>query len=120
MKKILIADDEKEWALMLCARLQHEGFEIEIAFDAIQATTQALQLKPDLILLDISMPAGGGIAVLENLRGSMKTSHIPVIVITARGDAETRESVTKLGISGYHVKPIEMADLLKNINALFC
>ena len=114
-KKILIVDDEKDWVEMLSLRLIHSGYQVEVAFDGLQAVTQAVQLKPDLILLDIMMPAGGGLGVLKNMRTSTKTFSMPVIVITAKGDKETQEASEKLGISGYFVKPVDMVALLLKI-----
>jgi DNA-binding response OmpR family regulator len=114
-KQILIVDDEKDWVQMLAMRLGHEGYQIEAAFDTIQATAQAIQLKPDLILLDIMMPAGGGLKALKNIRASVKTFSIPVIVLTAKGDKETKEAAEGLGISGYFVKTVDTAELLAKI-----
>ena len=115
-KKILIVDDEKDWVRMLATRLQHEGFQTEVAFDTIQAERGALQLNPDLILLDIMMPAGGGLAALKVLRENTKTFTTPVIVITARSDMQTQTAAEKLGISGYFTKPLEMDALIKKMN----
>jgi two-component system phosphate regulon response regulator PhoB len=111
-KRILIVDDEKEWIQVLATRLGHEGYKTEAAFDTLQATTQAIQLKPDLILLDIMMPAGGGLEALKNIRANVKTFSIPVIVLTARGDKETKEAAEGLGISGYFVKTANTVELL--------
>ena len=110
--KILIVDDEKDWIQMLAMRLGHEGYQTEAAFDTIQATTQAVQLKPNLILLDIMMPAGGGLEALKNIRANVKTFSIPVIVLTARGDKQTKVAAEGLGISGYFVKTANTVELL--------
>lgn len=117
-KKILIVDDEKDWTQMLVARLESEGYETEVAFDSIQAMTQAVQSKLNLMLLDIKMPAGGGLETLKHVRGITKTFSLPVIVITGREDKETQEAAEKLGISGYFVKPVDMAQLLNRIKAV--
>jgi DNA-binding response OmpR family regulator len=111
-ERILIVDDEKDWIQVLATRLRHEGYQTEAAFDTVQATTQAIQLKPDLILLDIMMPAGGGLEALKNIRANVKTFSIPVIVLTARGDKETKEAAEGLGISGYFVKTANTVELL--------
>lgn len=117
-KKILIVDDERDWVEMLSIRLGHSGYQVEVAFDGLQAVTQAVELKPDLILLDIMMPAGGGLGALKNIRLSTKTFSIPVIVVTAKGGPETKEAAEKLGISGYFVKPVDMVALLLKIKEL--
>ena len=115
MEKILIVDDEKDWVRMLSTRLQHEGYQVGVAFDAIQAVTQTIDLKPDLVLLDIIMPAGSGVGVLENLRENLKTFNIPVIVVTGVSDKQTKEAAEKLGISGYFVKPVDMDKLIEKL-----
>jgi len=114
-KKILIIDDDKDWVWMFGLRLQHEGYKSEGAFDAVQAITQAIDLKPNLILLDIMMPAGDGVGVLEKLRENAKTINIPVIVVTAIKDRQTKEAAEKLGISGYFVKPVDTGKLLEKL-----
>jgi DNA-binding response OmpR family regulator len=118
-KKILIVDDEKVWVKMLAMSLEPEGYQIEIAFDAIQATKQAFQLKPDLILLDVMMPAGGGLEALRNIRANLKTFSIPVIVLSAKGDKKTKETIEELGVSGYYSKLMDMDELLKKIKEVF-
>jgi DNA-binding response OmpR family regulator len=114
-KTILIIDDDKDWVRMLTMRLEHAGYQVEAAFDAIQAIAQTIDLKPDLVLLDIIMPAGSGIGVLENLRVNVKTFNIPVIALTGRSDKQTKEAAEKLGISGYFVKPVDMDELLEKL-----
>ena len=114
-KTILIIDDDPDWVRMLSMRLQHEGYQVEVAFDAIQAVTQTIDLKPDLVLLDIIMPAGSGVGVLKNLRENVKTFNIPVIVLTGISDKQTKEAAEKLGISGYFVKPVDMDKLIEKL-----
>jgi DNA-binding response OmpR family regulator len=116
--KILIVDDEKEWVEMLAMRLKHAGYQVGVAFDAVQAVSQTIQLKPDLILLDIMMPAGGGLNALKNIRASAKTFSIPVIVLTAKGDKETKEAAEKLGVSGYFLKPVDMNEFLGRLKEI--
>jgi DNA-binding response OmpR family regulator len=114
-KTILIIDDDKDLVRMLGMRLQHEGYQIEAAFDAVYGFTQAIDLKPDLVLLDIIMPAGNGVGVLKNLRQSAKTFNIPVIALTGISDKQTKEATEKLGISGYFVKPVDMNELIEKL-----
>jgi DNA-binding response OmpR family regulator len=114
-KTILIIDDDPDWVRMLSMRLQHEGYQIEVAFDAVQALSQTVKLKPDLVLLDIMMPAGSGLVMLEYLRENVKTFNIPVIVLTGISDKQTKEAAEKLGISGYFVKPVDMDKLIEEL-----
>jgi two-component system alkaline phosphatase synthesis response regulator PhoP len=117
-KCILVVDDEKEWVSLMSTRLQHEGYHVDVAFDSIEGMAQAIKLAPDIILLDIMMPAGGGIAMLKSIRNSSKTFNIPVIVITAKSDKATQEEAEKLGVSGYFYKPLDTAKLIEKIKEL--
>jgi CheY-like chemotaxis protein len=118
-KRILIVDDEKVWAKMLAMSLEHEGYQIEVAFDAMQATRQAFQLKPDLILMDIMMPAGGGLEALKNIRANAKTFSIPVIILSAIQDKKTIKAAEELGVSGYFPKSVDMDYLVEKIKEIF-
>jgi two-component system response regulator ArlR len=115
-KTILIIDDNQDWVRMLSLRFQHEGFQVEVALDALQGVSQALNLKPDLVLLDIMMPAGSGINILSNIRKNTKTFNLPVIVVTGKDSDEVKNMAEKLGISGYFLKPILATDILQKIN----
>jgi len=115
-KKILIVDDDVAWVRMLAIRLDQAGYEVEVAFDALQVLTQAVRSKPDLILLDIVMPVGGGLKALENLRTNTKTFSVPIIVVSAKEwNEETKAAAKKYGISGYFMKPINVDTLLERL-----
>lgn len=115
MKKILIVDDEQDWIKMLIPRLESEGYKVVAAFDTVTGIDQIRNTNPDLVLLDITMPAGGGMKVLEYARRNTKIFNLKVIIITARSDEATRDEAEKLGISGYFVKPIDIVEVLGNI-----
>lgn len=115
MKKILIIDDEQDWIKMLIPRLESEGYKVVTAFDTVTGISQIKDTNPDLVLLDITMPAGGGMKVLEYARRNTKVFNLKVIIITARSDEATRNEAEKLGISGYFVKPIDIVEVLGNI-----
>jgi len=114
-KTILIIDDDNDWVQMISKRLRINGYQVEAAFDATQAVSQAIKLKPDLVLLDIRMPAGDGVGVLEKLRGNVNTFNVPVIALTGISDKQTIEAMAKLGASWYFVKPADMVELLEKI-----
>ena len=114
-KTILIVDDEPEWIQMLGMRLAREGYHIEAGFDALQAVGRAVQLKPQLVLLDLMMPGGGGFVALKNIRANAKVFGVPVIVVSARGDRDAKETAEGLGISGFFVKPVHMGRFMTRI-----
>jgi DNA-binding response OmpR family regulator len=114
-KKILIADDDRQIALLLASRLKANEYEIVVGYDAIQALAKAFREKPDLILLDIKMPGGGGISMMDNLRISANTALIPVIVITAYATLEIQQKVKEMGAVDFISKPFKAEDLLPRI-----
>jgi PleD family two-component response regulator len=107
MPKILIADDSRFQVQTLSSWLSQKGFEVVSALDAFQTWTFALRTSPDLIILDINMPAGNGIDILRRLKGSAKTERIPVIVITGEQNPATEAEVRKLGAADFLGKPVE-------------
>jgi CheY-like chemotaxis protein len=107
MPKVLIADDSRFQVEVLTSWLSPKGFEVVTALDAFQTWTYALRTSPDIILLDISMPAGNGIDILRKLKASPKTQNIPVIVITGDHKPATEAEVRKLGAAEFLRKPLE-------------
>ncbi len=115
MSRILIVDDEKDWQIMLAMRLESEGFEVDLAVDPIQAMSMALELKPDLMLVDIMMPAGGGIELLKNLSRNVKLFRIPTIVVSSLSDELTQKKAKFFKARHYFVKTESTEKLLEMI-----
>lgn len=114
-RKILIVDDDEEIVKMLNLRLTAEGYDTRSARDANQAVSVAHKYRPDLILLDIAMPAGSGVDVMKKLAISTHTNSIPVIIVSAfPEDMNLFEGVK--AIKSYIRKPFEMSDLLDTVN----
>lgn len=118
-KKILIADDDVSLVTVLMSRLQKHNYEVIAAFDAAQALGLAHSSEPDLIILDIKMPAGTGESVLKNLKISTKTFSIPIIVMTAYPNDELRQSAIEKGVVDFFEKPFQIDKLLASIKKVF-
>jgi len=115
--KILVVDDEEDMAKALNLRLKANGYNVVFASDSVQALTIANQENPDLSLLDIMIPGGGGFVVAERLKQSAATHRIPIIFLTGIPGGEER--AYKLGASGYVMKPYQPEELMEAIhNAL--
>jgi len=114
-KKVLIVEDDEKIALALSLRLQSAGYETSIAGDAISGVYSALSARPDLMLLDISMPAGNGFAVAERV-GRQGDTKIPIIFLTASKQPGFRERALELGAAGYFEKPYEAEALLTAVH----
>jgi DNA-binding response OmpR family regulator len=114
-KKILIADDEPNVVKLIASRLKANKYDIIVAQDSLYAVQKAMEEKPDLIILDIKMPAGGGLSVFENLKMSADTMMIPIIFITAHPSEELRDKVMQMGAEGFIAKPFNADDLLAQV-----
>jgi len=114
-KKILIVDDERDIVKALTIRLKGAGYDVVTAFDGAQAIFMAYKEKPDLILLDIRMPAGDGFSVAEKLRGSPQTLTIPVIFLSGSPEKNAEERAMELGSRFFIKKPYDPEELLDAI-----
>jgi len=117
-KKILVVDDEPDIIKMLGTRLKANGYEVISAQDGVQAVSVAHKEKPDLIILDVKMPAQDGYTVYENLQMAANTSLIPIIFLTALPPEEVKKKVQELGADGYISKPFDTEDILKKVKEL--
>ena len=115
-KKILIIDDEEDFCFFVRANLELLGnFKVLIANDGKKGIWVANFHKPDLILLDIMMPGIDGFEVLKRLKEGTKTLSIPVIMLTARSDEESRIKASGLYNEDYIVKPFEIGVLKSKV-----
>jgi two-component system cell cycle response regulator len=116
VKKVLIVEDDRKIALALATRLKGAGYEASIAVDAITGVNLAVKLQPDLIILDISMPAGSGFDVAERVQ-SLVPKLMPIIFLTASKQAGLRGRAMDLGAAGFFEKPYKGEELLAAVHA---
>ncbi len=116
--KILVVDDEPAIVKAVSMRLHANGYDVITAMDGLQATNTAIKEQPDVIILDIGMPAGSGHVVAERLKNSSKTCSIPIIYLTARTDEKDYSQAVELGISKYITKPFDPNELLMAVSNL--
>ena len=115
-KKIMIVEDENLQLTALARSLKSAGFEIVAARDGLTAISTARKEQPDLILLDLGLPAGDGFVVLQRLQMLLNTGTIPVIVVSSRTPIGNRDAALKAGAIAYIHKPVNLPVLLKAIN----
>ena len=116
MRTILIIEDDEKLAIALAVRLKASGYRVLAAYDALAGVCQAVRHEPDLILLDIAMPLGGGWSVAERIKSMANTAAIPIIFITALKEPGLREkALEEYGAVGFLEKPFEASDLLSMI-----
>jgi DNA-binding response OmpR family regulator len=113
--KILIVDDDQDIRRLLGIRLKSRGYEPCFAGDAISAVNQARKEHPDLILLDLMLPAGDGYLVMARLKAMPALEGIPVIVVSARDPVVEEERFIESGADAFFRKPFDYDELLTAI-----
>ncbi len=115
--KILIVDDDPDLRQALKLRLRANHYDTVHAADGYSAIAQAHKEQPNLIILDLGLPAGDGFVVLDRLQHDDKLSNIPVIVLTARDPEGSEQRALQAGAAAFFQKPADNAELLEVIRA---
>lgn len=115
---ILIIDDDESVIRSLGTYLRKAGYKVLAAMDGVQAMMTAQKEQPDLIIMDIMMPGGDGLTVLDRLRVSTKTMTTPVIIISAYGEEDIAIKAEQHGASKFFRKPYDIHELLKTVEDL--
>ncbi len=113
--KILIIDDDNDMRRALHIRLRAHGYETVFAGDGLAAMKVAIKESPDLILLDLGLPAGDGFVVMERLQKNTKLSCVPVIFLTARECRVNKEKALAAGCFAFFQKPADNGELMSAI-----
>jgi DNA-binding response OmpR family regulator len=113
--RILLVEDDEKIALGLEIRLKAAGYETLLAHDGLDAVNVAVKQRPDLVLLDISMPAGNGFTVAKRIQTAIPTP-IPIIFLTASKRPEFRQQAEEIGAIGFFEKPFDAEELLTTIS----
>jgi CheY-like chemotaxis protein len=117
-KKILLVDDSATVLMMERMILAAERFEIVTASNGLEGQEKAKRELPDLILMDIVMPHVNGLEACKALREDPATRHIPIILVTTRGEAHCMEQGYENGCNDYVTKPVNSAELLSKVRSL--
>ncbi|MEZ5287729.1 MAG: response regulator [Vicinamibacterales bacterium] len=116
--RVLLVEDNEANADMLRRRLARRGWTVAVAADGMKALIAARREKPDLILMDISLPEIDGWEVTRRLKADRETAHIPILALTAHVMPSDREQCFAAGCSEFEAKPIEIERLLGKMRAL--
>jgi len=114
-QKLLVVDDDPDLLRALRLRLKANHYDITTASDGYTAIATAQKERPDLILLDLGLPAGDGFVVLDRLRNSDALCGVPVIVLSARDPQGNEERALKAGAAAFFQKPADNEELLNVI-----
>lgn len=114
--KILLVEDNANLAFGLSRSLQAEGFEVHVEGDGASGLARAIEIKPDLIVLDLMLPEMDGYTVLEKLRDA--DNRVPVLILTARGEETDKIAGFRLGADDYVTKPFSLTELIARVQAI--
>jgi DNA-binding response OmpR family regulator len=117
-KRLLIIDDSPDTIALLKVTLTAAGYQVHGVMDGMYGIKEALACSPDLIILDICFPAGGGIPLLQRFKNNLRTKTIPVLIITSLEDEEVEKQAFQCGAAGYLLKPIELEEMVQEVNRL--
>lgn len=118
MAHILLVEDNEMNRDMLSRRLIRKGYVVDMAVDGAQGVEKAIELKPDLILMDMSLPVIDGWEATRQVRANSQIANIPVIALTAHAMAEDREKALAAGCDDYDTKPVDLDRLVGKIENL--
>ena len=118
MKKIMVVDDDEDFTNLYKAALMAAGFDATAVNQSAAAIEMAYLVKPDVFLIDLMMPGIDGFQLCKMIRADPVLRRIPVIVVTALTDLESRLSAMDAGANDYISKPFSIDDLKARINAL--
>jgi DNA-binding response OmpR family regulator len=114
-KKILIVEDDQDMRRALNVRLRANNYDTAFASDAVEALSIARKEQPDLVLLDLGLPAGDGFTVMDRMKDIPALSCLPVIVVSARDPAGNKDRALSAGAAAFFQKPVDNGQLLAAI-----
>ncbi len=117
MKTVLLVDDDNIFLLSIGVRLKSMGYTVCTAKDAVSAVSAVRKSNPDVVILDVSLPAGDGFVVAERLQNLMQCAATPIIMVTASDKSGLRERAMKLGAVGFMKKPFDATTLADAIES---
>jgi DNA-binding response OmpR family regulator len=117
-KHVLIIEDEPNIIEAISFILSRDGWQVDTHSNGHDAVAVVRARAPDLVILDVMLPGRSGYDILTDLRAQPETRDLPVLMLTARGQARDRELAEKAGASRFMTKPFSNADVIEALNAL--
>ncbi len=117
MKRVLLVDDDSTVLLGIGVRLKSMGYTVYTAKDAVSAVSAVVKNNPDVVVLDVSLPAGDGFLVADRLQNLVASAATPIIFITANENPVLRERAMNLGAAGFLTKPFDATTLADAIES---
>ena len=116
--KILVVEDEKNIVKIVSYNLEREGYRVAVARDGEEALEKIRKEPPDLILLDLMLPKKSGLELCRELRADRKTAHLPIVMLTAKGEEADRVVGLEMGADDYIPKPFSPRELVARVRAV--
>lgn len=116
--RVLLVEDNEANADMLSRRLARHGYEVVLATDGLQAVEQAVAGRPDLILMDISLPKIDGWEATRRIKAETATAAVPIVALTAHAMVADRQKCLDAGCDEFETKPIHLKRLLEKMQTL--
>jgi two-component system phosphate regulon response regulator PhoB len=117
-RRVLLIEDEPNIIEAISYILTKDGWTVHTHLDGETAMEKVMQGVPDLIILDVMLPGKSGYDILRDLRAQTETKDVPVMMLTARGQAKDREMAVSLGATRFMTKPFSNAEVLESVRAL--
>ena len=117
-KHVLLIEDEPNIIEAITFILRQDGWRVSTHSDGASAVDMVAKTTPDLVILDVMLPGRSGFEILQDLRGHDDTQALPVLMLTAKGQAKDREAAATYGASHYMTKPFSNQDMLQTVRAL--
>ena len=117
-KRVLLAEDEPHIVESLSFLLERAGFEVKVTADGQSALDAALAETPDVLVLDVMLPELDGYEVLRHLRADPRSADLPVLMLTAKGQREDRETALECGANLFITKPFANSDIVRAVRQL--
>jgi len=117
-RHVVLVEDEPNIAEAIRFLMGREGWRVEMLANGNSAAEIIARSSPDLVVLDVMLPGKSGFEILTELRGNPTTAELPVLMLTARGQARDRELAEKAGVSRFMTKPFSNSELLATVHQL--
>ena len=117
-KTVLVVDDEEEIVKLLRFNLEKEGYSVQAAYSGVEAIESAVQLSPDMIILDVMLPEADGLEVCRRLRSHEGTAHIPILMLSARKEELDKVLGLEMGADDYMIKPFSVREIIARVRAI--
>ena len=117
-KSVVIIEDEPFIIEALTFLLENEGLDVRSISDGANAIDFIIKSKPNLVILDIMLPNVSGMKILEDIRKMNEISHLPVLMLTAKGQKKDRRAAEEAGVSKFMTKPFDNQELIEHVKLM--